>query len=267
MFLIQQMALPSTQLLKQETYVTLGFSLSPSLITAGQLLSPINYTFLNVIQISPLLPIQWPPCSCLPGLLYLPPVNWSPLVPLIKFPFSPHASLPSNTFPTQQPELSSKEKLHPLAAKNPSVGWHYFGEEVLAPAFLSSLISLAFSSAPAMFFQFLYFHCLDPLPSSYKGNWYAFLWFQSKHFLQEVRSPCSVYMAPWADLIIESAGFVVITRLITYFSWIVGTVFFLVFLLSVTVTGHDKLLLNVEGRKGKRRKNIKWSRVQNLHTF
>lgn len=266
-FLIQQMALPSTQLLKQETYVTLGFSLSPSLITAGQLLSPINYTFLNVIQISPLLSIQWPPCSCLPGLLYLPPVNWSPWAPLIKFPFSPHASSPPIHFlHSSQNYLPKRNYILWLLKTLQLVGTTLWGE-VLAPAFLSSLISLAFSSAPAMFFQFLYFHCLDPLPSSYKGNWYAFLWFQSKHFLQEVRSPRSVYMAPWADLIIESAGFVVITRLITYFSWIVGTVFFLVFLLSVTVTGHDKLLLNVEGRKGKRRKNIKWSRVQNLHTF
>ena len=103
----------------------------------------------------------------------------------------------------------------------------------------------------------------------YQGNSYAFLWFQIKHFHfpQEVRSPCSVYMVPWAALFIKSADFVAITRFITYFFWIVGTVFLLVFLLSITVTGHGKFQLNIERRKGKRRKNIKCSKVQNLHTF
>lgn len=141
-FLIQQMALPSTQLLKQETYVTLGFSLSPSLITAGQLLSPINYTFLNVIQISPLLSIQWPPCSCLPGLLYLPPVNWSPWAPLIKFPFSPHASSPPIHFlHSSQNYLPKRNYILWLLKTLQLVGTTLGGKSWLLPFSLASSLS------------------------------------------------------------------------------------------------------------------------------
>lgn len=111
-----------------------------------------------------------------------------------------------------------------------------------------------------MFVQFLYFHCLDPLPSSTKVTHMHSFGFRLNIFPQEVRSPCSVYMVPWAALFIKSADFVAITRFITYFFWIVGTVFLLVFLLSVTVTGHGKFQLNIERRKGTRRKyKTQWS--------
>lgn len=234
--------------------------LSPSLTTAGQLPSPIDSTFLRVTQISPLL--ASPTVSVLlPRLLYLPPVNGSPWVPLIKLPAPRSPCVPCKAARI----IFQKEESRTLTAYHPSVDLYCFGIESwllpLSPAATTTTPPppphpLAFSAFHAVFFisftstVWVLFH---HLPS----NSYAFLWFQLKHhFLQEVRSHCPVYIVPHAALSINLISFVVITRFNYLFFLDCRNCVFLVFLCIPDVLSlwlvHGKLLLNVEGRTGER---------------